>query len=408
MGNFYEYSPEQGYLLPPNVREVLGEGHLCFFIHRAVEKLDMSEFERGYSDEGHAAYHPSLMLKVWLYAYALGMTSSRRLEQRIREDLAFRYLAGGAQPDYWALNEFRKRHGRAINDVFTQVVELARSLGMGRLGHVAIDSTRIAANAAADSTESIEMLRAERAQIRKRIRRWQRQCAAEDPNEGAGMNLAPESLRKLGQRLAEIPGRIEQLKKAGVKKLSRTDADSRFLRERKGFTLGYTATIAVSEDHFIVARQIGQASSDNGLLVPMMDAVEQECAESPGRVLADSGFFSQENLEEMERRDIDAYVPDTHLGHELNRGVRVHGNASARHPAQRRMRRKLRSPDGRTVYGKRKAIVEPVFGVLKEQRGMRRFRLRGLPKVALEFTLAATALNLTRLWRLAPQLKPKI
>jgi len=368
MGNFYDYSPEQGYLLPPNVRDVLGEEHLCFFIHRAVERLDLSEFERNYSEEGHPAYHPALMLKVWLYAYALGITSSRRLEQRIREDLAFRYLAGGAQPDYWALNEFRKRHGRAINDVFTQVVELARSLGVGRLGHVAIDSTRIAANAAADSTESIEMLRAERAWIRKRIRRWQRQCAAEDPNEGAGMKLAPESLQRLGQRLAEIPARIEQLKKAGVKKLSRTDADSLFLRERKGFTLAYTATVAVSQDHFIVARQIGQASSDNDLLVPMVDAVEQECGESPGRVLADSGFFSQENLDETERRKIDAYVPDTHLGHALNRGVRVHGNASARHPAQRRMRRKLHSPDGRAIYGRRKTIVEPVFGVLKEQR----------------------------------------
>jgi len=408
MGNFYEYSPEQGYLLPPNVRDVLGEEHLCFYIHRAVERLDLSGFERNYSDEGHAAYHPALMLKVWLYAYALGVTSSRRLEQRIREDLAFRYLAGGARPDYWALNDFRKRHGRAINDVFTQVVELARSLGMGKLGHVAVDSTRIAANAAADSTESIEMLRAERAQIRKRIRRWQRQCAAEDPNEGAGMKLAPESLQKLGQRLAEIPGRIEQLKKAGVKKLSRTDADSRFLRERKGFTLGYTATVAVSEDHFIVARQIGQASSDNDLLVPMLDALEQECGERPGRVLADSGFFSQENLDEMERRNIDAYLPDAHLGHELNRGVRVHGNASARHPAQRRMRRKLRSPTGRATYGKRKTIVEPMLGVLKEQRGMRRFRLRGLSKVALEFTLAATALNLTRLWRMAPQMRAKI
>src|SRR5258706_2177968 len=182
MPNFYEYNPEQGYLLPPSVREVLGEKHLCFFIHQAVERLDWKQFEQGYSEEGHPAYHPVLLLKVWLYAYALGVSSSRRLEQRLREDLAFRYLAAGAQPDYWALNEFRKRHGRAINDIFTQVVELARSLGMGKLGQVAIDSTRIAANAAADSTESIEMLRAERAQIRKRIRRWQRQCAAEDPN----------------------------------------------------------------------------------------------------------------------------------------------------------------------------------------------------------------------------------
>jgi transposase/IS5 family transposase len=406
MPNFYEYNPEQAYLLPPSVREVLGEKHLCFFIHQTVERLNLEEFEQEYSEEGHPAYHPALLLKVWLYAYALGVTSSRRLEQRIREDLAFRYLAGGAQPDYWALNEFRKRHGRALNDLFTQVVELARSLGMGKLGQVAIDSTRIAANAAADSTETIEKLRAERAKIRRRIRRWQRQCEVQDPNEGAGMEVAREALEGLGQRLGQIPARIERLKKAGVKKLSRTDADSRFLRERRGFVLGYTATVAVSEDHLIVAQQVSQASNDNGLLVAMVEAVERECGERPGQALADSGFFSQENLEELERRKIDAYVPDSHLGRELNRGVRVRGHAAARQPAQQRMRRKLRSPAGRAVYRRRKAIVEPVLGVLKEQRGMRRFRMRGLAKVAVEFTLAATALNLTRLWRLRPQLHP--
>ena len=153
-------------------------------MHAAVEKLDLREFESGYSDEGHPGYHPALLLKVWLYAYALGVTSSRRLEQRIREDLAFRYLAAGATRDYWALNEFRKRHGRGINDAFTQVVELARSLGMGKLGQVAIDSTRIAANAAADSAEAIEKLRAERAKIRRRIRRWPRQCRRQTPTKG--------------------------------------------------------------------------------------------------------------------------------------------------------------------------------------------------------------------------------
>src|SRR5271170_4286371 len=197
MPNFYEYNPEQGYLLPPNVHEVLGEEHLCFFVHAAVEKLDLRELESRYSEQGHPGYHPALLLKVWLYAYALGVTSSRRLEQRIREDLAFRYLAGAAGPDYWALNEFRKRHGHALNDVFTQVVELARSLGMGQLGHVAVDSTRIAANAAADSVDSEQKLRGERAKIRKRIRRWQQQCEREDPNEGAGTVVAAEALQEL-------------------------------------------------------------------------------------------------------------------------------------------------------------------------------------------------------------------
>jgi transposase len=402
MPNFLEYNPEQGYLLPPNVRQVLGEEHLCFFVHRAVERLDLGEFERGYSEEGHPAYHPALLLKVWLYAYALGMTSSRRLEERIREDLAFRYLAGGAQPDYWALNEFRKRHGRAMNDVFTQVVELARGAGMAKLGHVAVDSTRIAANAAADSTETIEKLRAGRAKIRKRIRRWQRQCENQDPNEGAGTSVEREALGKLEQQLASIPARIERLKKAGVRKLSRVDEDSRFLRERRGFTLGYTATVAVSEDHLIVAQQVSQAATDNELLVPMLDAVKRECGEWPGEASGDSGFFSAPNLEAMEERKIDGYVPDANMARVLNRGGRLKQHAC--HPAHRRMRKKLRSPAGRATYQRRKELVEPIFGVLKEQRGMRRFRMRGLRKVAIEFTLAATALNLTRLWRLAPQL----
>jgi transposase len=404
MPSFYEYSPEQGYLLPPSVRELLGEEHLCFFIHRAVEKLDLAVFVKEYSEEGHPAYHPALQVKVWLYAYALGVTSSRRLEQRIREDMAFRYLAGGARPDFWALNEFRKRHKQALNDVFTQVVELARSLGMGKLGHVAIDSTRIAANAAADSVDTEKKLRGERARIRKQIRQWQRRCEEEDPSEGAGTEVGREALKKLEQRLETIPKRLERLKKSGCKKRSRTDEDSRFLRGRRGSMLGYTATVAVSEDYLIVAQQVSQASTDNELLVPMVERVEQECGEPPGQVSADAGFFTQANVWEMEERKIDAYVPDSHLAHELNRGQRVRGHGAARDPAQRRMRRKLRSLAGRAIYGRRKKIVEPICGTLKEQHGMRQFRMRGLAKVGVELALASTAMNLLRLWRTVPAL----
>jgi transposase len=206
MPNFYDYSPEQGLLLPPNVRDVLGEEHLCFFVHRVVEKLNLAKFVAGYSEEGHAAYHPALLLKVWLYAYALGISSSRRLEQRIKEDLAFRYLAGGAEPDHWTLNDFRRGHAGELNAVFTQVVELARSAGMGKLGHVAIDSTRIAANAAADSTDSEQKLRNERAKIRQRIRQWQRQCDGEDPNEGAGIGGGARGAAEVGEEAGTDTG----------------------------------------------------------------------------------------------------------------------------------------------------------------------------------------------------------
>jgi hypothetical protein len=341
---------------------------------------------------------------VWLYAYALGITSSRRLEQRIKEDLGFRYLAGGAEPDHWTLNDFRRGHPGELNEVFTQVVELARSAGMGKLGHVAIDSTRIAANAAADSTDSEQKLRDERAKIRRRIRQWQRQCDAEDPNEGAGMEVAREALQKLEKKLEQIPARLERLKKSGLQKLSRTDEDSRFLRERRGMVLGYTGTVAVSEDHLVVAQQVSQASTDNELLVPLVEKVEQECGERPRQASADSGFFSQENLRAMEERGIDAYVPDSHLAHELNRGRRPRGHSAARDPAQQRMRRKLRSPTGRATYGKRKELVEPRLGTLKEQHGMRRFRMRGLAKVAVEFSLANTGMNLKHMWRKIPML----
>jgi len=397
MGKFLDYNPDQAYLLPPSVHDVLGPEHLCFFLRRVVGKLHLSVFRNEYGAEGGPAYAPEMLVSVWLYAYALSVTSSRRLEQRIREDLAFRYLAGGATPDHWTLNAFRRRHGKGLNDVFTQVLELARASGMGRLGHVAIDSTRIAANASRDRIDTEQALRDERARLRREIRRWQRQCDAEDPNEGAGMTVAPAVVAELERQLGELPARLERLQKSGRKKLSPSDPDSRFLRQRGGFVLGYTATLAVSEDHLIVAQGVSQETNDDEALLPMVDLVERQCGERPQQVSADSGFFSNDNLQGMEERNIDAYVPDNNMARALNRGGRIKQRAV--HPAHRRMRRKLRDPAGRAIYARRKAIVEPVNGVLKEQRGMRRFRMRGLSKVAIEWTLANTAYNLTRLWR---------
>jgi transposase len=396
MAKFLDYNPDQAYLLPPSVRDVLGPGHLCFFLRRVVAKLNLDAFRNEYGVEGGPAYAPEMLASVWLYAYALSVTSSRRLEQRIREDLAFRYLAGGVTPDHWTLNAFRRRHAKGLNDLFTQVVELARASGLGRLGHVAIDSTRIAANASRNRIDTEQALRNERARLRREIRRWQKQCDAEDPNEGAGVEVGSEALARLERQLGEVPERLVRLQKSGLKKLSQSDPDSRFLRERGGFMLGYTGTLAVSGDHLIVAQRVTQETNDNQALLPMVDLVEQQCGERPQRVSADSGFFSNENLQAMEERGIDAYVPDNNMARLLNRGGRLRQRAT--HPAHRRMRRKLRSPVGRMMYARRKAIVEPVNGVLKEQRGMRRFRMKGLRNVAVEWTLASIAYNLTRMW----------
>jgi len=397
---FFDYNPDQAYLLlPPSVESVLGSHHLCFYVRRIVAKLDLAAFEADYGEAGRLAYHPTLMVGVWLYAYALGMSSSRRLEQRIREDLAFRSLAAGAQPDHWTLNEFRRRHAKALNDLFTQVLEQARRAGLVRLGHVAIDSTRVKANASPNRVETEEKLRHERARIRQQIRRWQKVCDAEDPNEGAGVELAQRERARLERQLAEIPPRLERLKKSGLKRRSVTDPESRFLKARQGFTLGYTATLAVSEDHLIVEQRVSQEVTDNGTLIPVVEAVEARGGEAPRQVSADSGFFARGILQALAERKLDADVPDSNLGRVLNRGGGpLRGRAT--HPLHRQMRQKLQSPFGRAIYGLRKALVEPVFGVLKEQRGMRQFRRRGLERVGVEFALASTAYNLTRMYSL--------
>jgi transposase len=363
-----------------------------------VERLDLRDFEQEYSEEGGALYAPALMLKVWLYAYALGLTSARRLEQRIREDLAFRYLAGGETPDNWALSAFRRRHGRALNDVFTQVLEMARRLGLGRLGHVAIDSSRVKAAASRDRVDQEERLRRERARLRRQIRRWQQACNADDPDENGGMQV---QVAEWERRLEQIPQRLERLRKSGLKRLSRSDEDARFLRTREGWVLGYSGEIAVSEDHLIVGQRITQQASDNDSLLPMVDEVSRQCREKPEAVSADTGFFSLHNLHGLRERHIEGYIPDPNLSYELKGRGRAQGIGKSKHlrdGEHRRMRQKLRSRHGQRMYRKRKSLVEPVFGVLKQQRGLRQFRLRSLQRVAVEFTLATTAYNLTRMY----------
>lgn len=393
MSRFKAYSPEQAYLLPPNVKDVLGEGHLCFFVQKMVGRLDLSQFEQAYSAEGGELYAPAMMLSLWLYAYASGLTSARELERRIREDLPLRYLAGGAEPDHWGLSAFRRRHGCAVNAVFTQVVEFVRGQGLGKLGVVAVDSTRIKASNAKSRVDWREQLRKERAKIRWQIRRWQKQCDAEQ--KAVAAPLAQEQLQRLQQELAAMPSRLEKLKKSGEKRLPRTDADARVLHKRGQSVIGYTADLAVSEDQFILAQRVTQAATDNDSLQPMVKAVRRQCRRNPEKVVADSGFYSNDNAAAMEKEKIDAYVPDSNMAAALNRGGRVKGRARA--AEMKHMRAKFRTSSGRGIYAQRKGMVEGVFGVLKTERDLHRFRLRGLVKVGIEFALGAIGFNLTRL-----------
>lgn len=395
---FQEYSPEQAALLPLHVRDVLSEKHLVFLISAMVEKQDLSDWESAYREEGQRPYHPALLLKVLLYGFALGVRSSRKLEQRVREDLGFRYLAGGAEPDHKTICEFLRRHGRRVNDLFTAVLEQLQAAGLGRLGVVALDSTRVKANASRDRVITEAGLRAERARKRRQVRKWERELAGMETDENPGGVVA--ELARVQQRLAEIPGELQKLRKSGQQKMSRTDEDSRFLHSRDGFLLGYTAEAMVSEDGLIVAARVTQAANDHASLVPLVEEVEQRSGRRPAKVLADAGFYSNQNVEAMEQRGVELYVPDSVLAREMKEGKRVQGAARICHPGLKRVRQRLRSPAGRKLYERRKGMIEPVFGTLKEHRGMRKFHRRGLVGANTEFLLMALAFNLTRLHRM--------
>jgi transposase len=386
MPNYFPYEPEQAELLPRHVRDELPPEHLCFRIHQLIEGLDLSEYDGAYGEEGQRAYNPRLMLKVWLYGFAVNVRSTRKLEQRIHEDLAFRFLAGGARPDHKTLSEFLRRHDRAVDKLFAQVLGAMRQAGMVRLGRVAIDSTRIKAHASPDRLEKAD---------RKQVRRWRRELKSEDPDQDPGLEVNAEAAKRWEQELQQVRSC------RGENKQSVTDPDARFLRERGGkFRLGYSGELAVSQDHVITGVRVTQHSSDNASLLPMITEVERRCGQRPEKVLADSGFYSSENLDRMRELGVDGYVPDSNLARELNTGQRAKGmgrNPQVRHRETQRMRSKLRTAEGRKLYQRRKAMVEPVIGTLKEHRGMRQFLRRGLKAVTMEWMMAAISYNITRL-----------
>ena len=393
---FLPYEPDQAWLLPPSVKDVLGEAHLCFFVHRVVERLDLQRFEEGYGEEGRRAYAPALMVKVWLYAYALQVTSSRRLEQRVREDLALRYLAGGATPRLLDLERFPHPPCPGAQRSVCPGSGSGAGFGDGATGACGHRLHPGASQRFASPYRAAEELRQRLAKTRREIRRWQQQCDAADPNEEPGTKVPETSPAKLERQLQETQQKLAQLEELGARQISLTDPESRFLHEAGGFVLGYTAELAVSDDHLIVAQRITQATSDSDSLLPMIDRLTENCRESPAEVSADSGYFSVPNVVALEARAIKGFVPDAHLTAEL-RHRRKPLKCAGDSPEHVRMRERLRSSPGQARYRRRGALVEPVLGVLKEQRGLRRFRLRGLKKVAVEWALACTAFNLARM-----------
>jgi transposase len=419
------YEPDQLFLMPPSLRDWLAEDHLAYFVSDLVDDLDLSEIEAVYEDEerGQPPYHPRMMVKVLIYAYCVGVFASRRIEKRLVEDVAFRVLAAGNTPDFRTLSDFRKIHRKAVGDLFEQVLRLALKAGAMKLGRVAIDGSKVKANASKHKAMSYGRMKEKERELREEVRRLlaeaDRHDEAEDRRYGkdrTGEEL-PEELKRRESRLERIrqakraleEEACQQAQEAGKeenkpedkKQYNFTDPQSRIMKGSDGFVQGYNCQIAVEENfQLIVGQAVTQEANDKEQLKPMIEAIEEQAGQKPGEVLADSGYCSENNLKYLARRHIDGYVTTERQKHESDRSACKRGPLPKRATAVERMKRRLQTQVGRRIYAMRKAIVEPVFGQIKQVRGFRQFLLRGLEKVQLEWALICLTHNILKLHRI--------
>ena len=444
---FREFAWEQEYLLPPSLEDWLPEGHLARFTAEVCGELDLSKILAAYEGDGRglAAYHPQMMVRLLMYGYATGRRSSRQIERATYEDVAFRYLSVNQQPDHDTIAAFRKRHLAALEGLFAQVLGLCRGAGLVKIGAVAIDGTKMMANANPERTVRYnELEEAERKLVRRWLEEAEQVDAEEDARFGKGNSPSdlPADMATVEQRLKKIreaKQRLEQeareraeaaaqernsnggkhKNQAAKKRYKRaheplskanpqynwTDPDSKIMRDAAtgGWVQAYNAQAAVDESQIIIAAEISNVPADRVHLVPMAQAVQAALGQMPGALLADAGYFSTEALEDPLLRDANVLMsPDG--GSPRSRGAPAPANA-AKHPQAQRMRQRLSTEPGRALYAKRKTLIEPVFGQIKEARHIRRFLLRGIHAVRAEWRIICATHNLLKLFR-AAQLNP--
>lgn len=422
---FRPYDPEQLLMLPPSLREWLPEDHLVYFVSDVVETLDLSAIYASYDEErGYPPYHPLLITRILLYGYARGVYSSRKLARACIEDVAFRTLCAGSQPDFRTIAEFRKRHLEALSGLFVQILQLCRAAGLVKLGHVAIDSTKIKANASKHKAMSYGRMQEEeqrlRAEIKRLLARSEAEDAAEDELYGPDRrgDELPEELRRREGRLKKIQeakAALEQEAKEAAQRKGEADAavpdkaqrnftdpDSRIMKDSsKAFVQAYSAQLAVDADsQVIVETELLQASNDKGQLVPMVERVCDRVEETPAAVSADTGYWTEADIATMEWYEIPAYVATKKIRHSEWRDAAILPEPVPDGLSRKeRMTYLLRTERGRAEFNKRKQTVEPVIGQIKEARGFRRLLLRGHPKVRGEWRFVCTVHNLLKLFR---------
>jgi transposase len=441
--NFLRGDRDQPFLLPPDLRDWLPDGHLAWFILDVVDQLDLAPFHRAHRDDGHGhpAYDPKTLLGVLLYAYCLGVRSSRQTERRLHEDVAFRVLAANQTPDHVTIARFRARHEQALAGFLVASLKLCAAAGMVRVGTVALDGTKLAANAADKANRTHDTLEGEVAEI---LRQAAEADQREDREHGdARGDELPEALASKAGRLQRLRQAKAQLEaeaaarqqryeqrvaalaaaarargkqpKARIKPRARdeapnpkrvanvTDPDSRLVHTRKGSLQGYNAQAVTTCEQVIVAAELTQQANDLQQLGPMLAATAATLAaarvqDRPGRLLADSGYWTIANLTQLPGAP-ELLIPPARHGRQGKPRKDGKPSESRSDGLRAAMTTKLQSADGKACYAKRKQTVEPVFGQIKDVRGARRFMRRGLRACQAEWRLVCGTHNLLKLWR---------
>jgi transposase len=441
--NFLRSDHDQPFLLPPDLRDWLPADHLAWFVRDVADQLDLEPFLRAYRADGHGhpAYHPTTLLGVLLYAYAIGVRSSRQIQRHCTEDLAFRVLAGNQVPDHVTIARFRVRHQQALAGFLVESLRLCAAAGLVRLGVVALDGTKVAANAANTASHTQEKIEAEVAEIlRQAAEADQREdlehgqaCRDELPEvlaskagrlarlRQAKAQLeaeAAERERRYQQRVAELTAAARAKGKqprAHIKPRRRdeapnpeatantTDPDSRFMHTRRGSIQGYNAQAVTTLEQVIVAAELTQQANDLQQLAPMLTATAATLGvagipKRPGRLLADCGYWTIANLTQLPDAP-ELLIPPARHGRQGKPRKDGKPSTSRSDGLRATMTAKLASDDGKACYAKRKETIEPVFGQLKEQQGARRFLRRGLAACEAEWKLLCGTHNLLKLWR---------
>jgi len=462
--NFRTCDLNQPFLLPPSLQDWLPESHLARFIAELVPGLDLSKIYGYYGrrdGRGKAAYHPVMMVRVVLYGYCVGVKSSRGMERASHDDIAFRYLCADQHPDHDTIAEFRRRHLPVLAQLFTQVLQLCDKAGLVKLGHVAIDGTKVQANASKHKAMSYDRMTEKEKQLRAEVEKLLAQAEATDAAEDAlygkgnrGDDLTGEMARRESRlkKIAEAKAALEQeareqaeaAKKAAEEKLAErlqkeqargkkfggrppqvpdpeqarpeptaqrnfTDPESRIMPDggRKGsFVQAYNAQIAVdSAQQIIVAAEITQESNDKGQLAPMLERVAQNVGAKPQAATADTGYFSESQVTDERVSGIELYVAIGKQKHGEGQVSDVMNPGDLSVPpfesgsAREKMKQRLKTEAGQALYKMRKAIVEPVFGQIKAARRIRSFLLRGLANAGAEWKLICATHNLLKLFR---------